>query len=288
MQDQLAARFRPPCACMAAWRAGGWRLPHLGLGGLGDAAAHGDFLSAVYAAGGSGISAPGGFQPGSVPSKNAAPAASRLSPCAWASAATRQGVVGCRIIDSPRERLIAMITNNFVPCNGRFPTLIAILTHVLCGRAPAVFRASRALGAAAHGGIVLLGVRMTFLVSRLLSETVLKGVPSSFTLELPPYRRPQIGKVIVRSIFDRTLFVLGRAAAVAAPGGAAYLAVGQCARWTGHTLLTHCTGFLDPFGPLFRHGRRHPAGLYSWACPPMRSSCPSSSWRIFQRAVWWR
>lgn len=98
-------------------------------------------------------------------------------------------------------------------------------------------------------GVIVLGVAMTFLVSGLLSKTILKGMPSSFTLELPPYRRPQIGKVIVRSLLDRTLFVLGRAAAVAAPAGMilwlmANVTVG------GATLLSICSGFLDPFARL--------------------------------------
>lgn len=154
------------------------------------------------------------------------------------------GIIGCRIIDSPRERLIAMITNNFVPCNGRFPTMIAIITMFFVGTAAGVF--STVLSAAILAGVIVLGVLMTLLISKLLSATVLKGVPSSFTLELPPYRRPQIGKVIVRSIFDRTLFVLGRAIAVAAPAGLiiwlmANITVGDA------TLLTTCSGFLDPF-----------------------------------------
>lgn len=97
--------------------------------------------------------------------------------------------------------------------------------------------------------VIVLGVLMTFFVSRLLSATILKGVPSSFTLELPPYRRPQIGKVIIRSIFDRTLFVLGRAISVAAPAGLiiwvlANVTVGDI------SLLNHCAAFLDPFAKL--------------------------------------
>ena len=155
------------------------------------------------------------------------------------------GIVGCRIIDSPRERLIATITNNFVPCNGRFPTLIAIITMFFVGfqAGPLASLWSTLL----LTGVIVLGVCMTFLISRLLSKTILKGVPSSFTLELPPYRRPQIGKVIVRSLFDRTLFVLGRAAAVAAPTGLliwilANVMVGDM------SLLAHCTAFLDPVG----------------------------------------
>lgn len=157
------------------------------------------------------------------------------------------GVIGCRIIDSPRERLIAVLTNSFVPCNGRFPTLIAILAMFFVGTSGGLFNS--VLSAALLTLLILLGVGMTFAVSLLLSKTVLKGVPSSFTLELPPYRRPQIGRVIVRSVFDRTLFVLCRAAAVAAPAG---LIIWIMANVTisGNTLLAHCSGFLDPFGRL--------------------------------------
>lgn len=154
------------------------------------------------------------------------------------------GIVGCRIIDSPRERLIAMITNSFVPCNGRFPILISIITMFFVGSQFQSFTATLLLT-----GMIVLGIAMTFWVSRLLSKTILKGIPSSFTLELPPYRRPQIGKVIVRSLLDRTVFVLGRAVAVAAPAGAilwimANVTVGDA------TLLAHCSNFLDPFGHL--------------------------------------
>ena len=157
------------------------------------------------------------------------------------------GVVGCRIIDSPRERLIATITNVFVPCNGRFPTLIAILTMFFIGTAGGF--TSSLLSALGLTVVIVFGVMMTLLISRILSKTILKGLPSSFTLELPPYRRPQIGKVIVRSVFDRTLFVLGRAAAVAAPAGLiiwllANITVGDV------SVLQHCADFLDPFGRL--------------------------------------
>ena len=157
------------------------------------------------------------------------------------------GITGCRIIDSPRERLIAVITNNFVPCNGRFPTLVAIITMFFVGTAAGPLQSF--WSAAALTGVILLGVFMTFLVSGLLSRTILKGVPSSFTLELPPYRRPQIGQVIVRSVFDRTLFVLGRAVVVAAPAG---LVIWLLANITvdGATLLAHCSAFLDPFARL--------------------------------------
>ena len=152
------------------------------------------------------------------------------------------GVVGCRIIDSPRERLIATVTNSFVPCNGKFPTLITILTISFAagsvgGLVPALLLT----------GIILLGILMTFLVSRLLSATILRGVPSSFTLELPPYRRPQIGQILVRSVLDRTLFVLARAAAVAAPAGL-LLWILTNVDAGGMSLLTHCAQALDPIG----------------------------------------
>lgn len=153
------------------------------------------------------------------------------------------GVTGCRIIDSPRERLIAILTNAFVPCNGRFPTLIAIITMFLAAGGGLL---KRFTGVAILTGVIILGVLLTFASSKLLSATLLKGVPSSFALELPPYRRPQIGKVLIRSILDRTIFVLGRAAAVAAPAGLliwilATIQVG------GISLLMHCADFLDPF-----------------------------------------
>ena len=157
------------------------------------------------------------------------------------------GVVGCRIIDSPRERLIAILTNSFVPCNGRFPTLITLITMFFVGGRG--FSGSL-ISALFLTLFILLGIAMTFAASKLLSVTLLKGVPSSFVLELPPYRKPQIGKVIIRSIFDRTLFVLGRAAAVAAPAGlviwlAANVYIGDS------SILAHCSGFLDPFARLF-------------------------------------
>ncbi|HBV86403.1 nucleoside recognition domain-containing protein [Desulfosporosinus sp.] len=127
------------------------------------------------------------------------------------------GVVSTRIIDSPRERLIAILTNNFVPCNGRFPTLIAIASIFMASSL--VF--SQSLQAAGIITlIVLLGVAVTFVVSWILSSTILKGEPSSFVLELPPYRKPKFGAVLYRSIIDRTLFVLRRAIVIAAPAGA--------------------------------------------------------------------
>jgi len=157
------------------------------------------------------------------------------------------GIIGCRIIDSPRERLIATITNNFVPCNGRFPTLIAIITMFFAGAAGGAFQSF--VSTLALTAVIVLGVAMTILVSKLLSKTILKGLPSSFNLELPPYRRPQIGKVIVRSVFDRTLFVLGRAVIVAAPAGLVIWTLANI-RAGDLSLLAHCAGFLDPFAKL--------------------------------------
>jgi len=155
------------------------------------------------------------------------------------------GVVGCRIIDSPRERLLAILTNSFVPCNGRFPMLISVITMFFVGAAGSF--GGGVLSALILTCVIMLGIFATFAITKLLSITVLRGVPSSFALEMPPYRTPQIGKVIVRSIFDRTLFVLGRAAAVAAPVGAfiwfmANVSVGDV------SLLRFCADLLDPVG----------------------------------------
>ena len=150
------------------------------------------------------------------------------------------GVVGCRIIDSPRERLIAIITNSFVPCNGRFPTIITTITIFFAGYFSRAFQSL--VSALILTGLIVLSVVMTLLLSKILSKTILKGLPSSFTLELPPYRKPQISKVIARSIFDRTLFVLGRAVIVAAPAGLiiwimANITIGNI------SVLSHCANF---------------------------------------------
>lgn len=193
------------------------------------------------------------------------------------------GVIGCRIIDSPRERMIAILTNAFVPCNGRLPTLFMMITLLFMSAGANAWQAipwnlsSAAvslLSALLLTLVILLGIAATLAASWLLSHTLLKGVPSSFTLELPPYRRPQIGKVIVRSIFDRTLFVLGRAVVVAAPAGliiwllANVFYVGPANGWfaisaaanspdaasallqPAPSLLSCITGFFDPLGHL--------------------------------------
>ena len=154
------------------------------------------------------------------------------------------GIVGCRIIDSPRERLIAIITNNFVPCNGRFPTLIAIITMFFVGATGGVIQSI--VSTMLLTVVILFGIFMTFAVSALLSKTILKGETSAFTLELPPYRKPKILEIIVRSLFDRTLFVLGRAIVISAPAGIviwilANISISDC------TLLAYCSDFLNPF-----------------------------------------
>lgn len=155
------------------------------------------------------------------------------------------GVTGCRIIDSPRERLLAVLTNSFVPCNGRFPTMITVITVFLAGSLAGV--GGTALVSLFLTLFVLLGILMTFAATRLLSATLLKGAPSAFTLELPPYRPPQVGKILIRSVFDRTLFVLGRAAVVAAPAGALIFLLANV-RAGDMSLLAHAAAFLDPLG----------------------------------------
>lgn len=157
------------------------------------------------------------------------------------------GVCGCKIIDSPRERLIAILTNAFVPCNGRFPFLITIAT-IFIAASFSGFTAS-IVSTLAVVCVIVLGIIMSLLISKLLSNTILKGIPSSFVLELPPYRKPQFGKILVRSIFDRTLFVLGRALCVAVPAGFiiwifANVGIG------GYSLLSIVATFLDPFAKL--------------------------------------
>jgi ferrous iron transport protein B len=157
------------------------------------------------------------------------------------------GVIATRIIDSPRERLIAIITNNFALCNGRWPTQILIATIFIGTLVPASL--GGLISALAVVGIALLGVLLTFFVSWFLSRTWLKGEVSTFSLELPPYRPPRIWQTIYTSIIDRTIFVLWRAVVFALPAGAviwlsANLTLG------GQTIAEHLISFLDPFGLL--------------------------------------
>jgi ferrous iron transport protein B len=155
------------------------------------------------------------------------------------------GIVATRIIQSPRERLVAIITNNFSICNGRWPTLILMGTIFVASTAPAALAGVAAAGSVL--GIAILGIVMTLIVSRVLSRTVLKGEVSHFSLELPPYRPPQLGRVIVRSIFDRTLIVLWRAVTMAAPAGA-LIWIASNVTVGGSTIASWFVGALDPVG----------------------------------------
>ena len=157
------------------------------------------------------------------------------------------GVTGCRIIASPRERLVAILTNCFVPCNGRFPTLIVLIGLFFLGDAAGPGRS--ALAAAMFLGVIVFCVAMTLAMSKLLSATVLRGQPSFFSLELPPYRLPQVGRVLVRSLLDRTVFVLGRALTVTAPAGLLIWGMGNMDAG-GISLLERAAGVLSPLGRL--------------------------------------
>jgi ferrous iron transport protein B len=157
------------------------------------------------------------------------------------------GVISTRVIDSPRERLIAILTNNFVPCNGRFPTLIMLASVFVAAAFPPAFASFAAAGAVL--AVVLLGAAFTLLVSWVLSRTILRGEASAFTLELPPYRRPNIGRILYTSLIDRTVFVLLRALATAAPAGAVIWILGNI-QVQGLNLAQHVANFLNPFGLL--------------------------------------
>ena len=157
------------------------------------------------------------------------------------------GVIATRVIDSPRERLIAILTNNFVPCNGRFPTLIMLATVFVAASFPPAL--TSLIAAATVVGVVLIGVMFTFIASWVLSRTVLKGEASAFTLELPPYRRPNVSRILYTSIIDRTIFVLWRAMQTAAPAGAiiwilANITIGDS------NLARMIADWLNPFGLL--------------------------------------
>lgn len=157
------------------------------------------------------------------------------------------GVIAARIIESPREKLIAILTNNFVPCNGRFPTLIILASLFMGSVLGGVYNSF--IAAAVVVGLVLVGIAVTLFISWLLSKTLLQGIPSSFSLELPPYRKPKIKEVLIRSFIDRTLFVLWRAVVVAAPAGLvvwifANLTIGDL------SLIQYVANILDPFALL--------------------------------------
>ena len=157
------------------------------------------------------------------------------------------GVTGCKIINSPREKLIAILTNNFVPCNGRFPFLITIATIFIAGTINGI--GASIVSTLAVMFVIILGIFCSLIISKILSKTILKGMPSSFVLELPPYRKPQFGKILIRSIFDRTLFVLGRAISVAAPAGLVIWLFANIGI-NGESLLTLVANFLNPFAKI--------------------------------------
>jgi ferrous iron transport protein B len=155
------------------------------------------------------------------------------------------GVIACRIIDSPRERLIAILTNNFMPCNGRWPTLIMLATLFVAAAFPAGLAAIAAAGSLTL--IVVIGIAMTLIVSSILSRTSLKGEASSFTLELPPYRRPDILRVLYTSLIDRTIFVLWRAIVMAVPAGGLIWLLSNI-HTGGQSLTSWISNALDPLG----------------------------------------
>jgi len=157
------------------------------------------------------------------------------------------GVVATRVIDSPRERLIAILTNNFVPCNGRFPTLIMLATVFVASAFPPALTSFIAAGTVV--GVVLIGIMFTFLMSWLLSRTLLKGEASAFTLELPPYRRPNVGRILYTSLIDRTIFVLWRAMQTAAPAGALIWVLANI-NIGGVSIANSIVNWLNPFGLL--------------------------------------
>lgn len=155
------------------------------------------------------------------------------------------GVVSTRIIDSPRERLIAIITNNFVPCNGRWPLIIMLSSIFVAASFPASISSFVAAGSVV--AITLFGIFTTLIVSKLLSNTLLKGEPSAFKLELPPFRKPQIFRILYTSLIDRALFVLGRAVAMAAPAGGLIWLLGNIFI-EGKSLMSYGVDFLNPIG----------------------------------------
>ena len=158
------------------------------------------------------------------------------------------GVIGCRIIKSKKEKLIAILTNVFAPCNGRFPTLIAIISIFIVSGASNKF-ASSLLSALTLLGFILFSILITLIISKILSKTILKGTPSTFTLELPPYRKPKILSTIARSILDRTIFVLGRAIYITIPAGIIIWLLTNITI-NSNTILSYIVSFLEPVGHL--------------------------------------
>jgi ferrous iron transport protein B len=158
------------------------------------------------------------------------------------------GIVATRVIDSPREKLIAIITNNFSLCNGRWPTQILISTIFIGGIAPAYL--AGLVSAAAVVFVAVLGIAFSLIVSWLLSKTVLRGEASAFSLELPPYRPPRILQTLYTSLIDRTIFVLWRAIVFAIPAGIVIWLVGNI-NIDGISLANHFIRWVDPFAFIF-------------------------------------
>ena len=156
------------------------------------------------------------------------------------------GVVGCRIIDSPRERMLAILTNSFMPCNGKFPILISVASMFFAAGNSVFGQMNCALVLTA---VLTICILATFTATFILSHSVLKGMPSSYALEMPPYRRPKIGDIIIRSVADRTLFVLGRAVAVAVPAGLVIWLMSNIS-YNGECILNVCSRFLHPFASM--------------------------------------
>ena len=157
------------------------------------------------------------------------------------------GVIGCRIINSTREKIIAMVTNAFVPCNGRFPMLITISSIFIASYFANQY--SSIISTVVVLLVVLIGIILTLIISNLLSKTILKGEKTSFILELPPYRKPQIIKTIIQSIINKIIFVLGRAVLIAAPAGIVIWLLANLSI-NDVTLLNYIANFLNPFAQI--------------------------------------
>ena len=221
-------------------------LPRAGLGDRSDAAAYGHLLPHLHNSEDLGYLPRVAFNLDWLFKKAGAHGKQSLT-MAMGFGCNAAGVIATRVIDSPRERLIAILTNNFVPCNGRFPTLIMLATVFVAASFPPATASFIAAGTVV--GVVLIGVFFTLLVSWALSKTLLKGEASAFTLELPPYRRPNVGRILYTSLIDRTIFVLWRAIQTAAPAGALIWLLGNIT--VGNiSLAQHIADFLNPFGVL--------------------------------------
>lgn len=153
------------------------------------------------------------------------------------------GIISCRIIDSKREKLIAILTNNFVPCNGRFPGLIILASMFVSGKFISLKTAL------IISMIIIFSIILTLIVSKILSQTILKGAPSFFILELPPYRTPKFSQILIRTLFDKTFFVLLRAIAVAIPAGI-FIWLSANLKLGSLTIMQNLINFLDPLGKI--------------------------------------